>query len=178
MNIITQLVEFIFVKRDVKDITHDPKFAVVAILLDAAPLLFICLSINESGINLGEVTITKIPVGLVIVYTALFTALFYSFFAAQQKQARFVQAATAFFGASFILTLANLVTSVLPGSQIFTLIILGLKIFCSVRVAMQALGYNAFRSVFSLFGITMLAMIIASTIFPIETTQLNLPTSN
>ncbi len=172
MNIIAQLVQFIFQKREVKDITYKPQFAVIAVLVDALPLFLLCIMINKTGIDLGEVKITKIPVGLAAVYTVLFAALFYSFFAAQQKQARFVQAATAFFGTSVILTAINTLASPLPGSGLITLIILGLKISCSVRVAMQSLNYSLVRAVFSLFGITMLSMIVASSIFPIESVQI------
>lgn len=178
MSIISQLVQFIFQKREVKDLTFSPTAAAITIVADAIPLFMAVSVINGAGIQVGEVTISSVSYAAAVVYTAIYTALFYSFFAAQEKQERFTQAATAFFGTSILLTLANIVVAQLPGGGLFTLAIVFLKIFCSVRVMTQSLDYGVARAVFSLLGISMMAFIIASTIFPIETIQTPIPLAN
>ncbi len=171
MTIIRQLIEFIFYRRQVKDIDYNPTFAALAIVADAIPLIALTLMVNEQGLELEQITINHLPVGLGVVYAVIFTALFYSFYAAQEKQTRFIQAATAFFGASFILTMLNVVISPLPGAGIIALLILGLKISCAVRVVTESLEYGVVRTVFSLIGIALMSMLIATMIFPAEITQ-------
>ncbi len=171
MNIISQLVQFILLKREVKDIQFSPPMAVTVIAVDSLLLLMAANFINNAGIQVGEVTINRFPYSAALSYSILYVGLFYSFFAAQEKQARFIQAAIAFFGTSVILTLANVIVAPLPGAGILILALAFLKIFCSVRVLTQSLGYSALRAAFSLLGISMMSYLIATTIFPIQATQ-------
>lgn len=174
MTIISQLVQFIFYRSQVKDTTYNPTFAAIAIVADSMPMIFLTFVVNEQGINVGDSSINHVPIGLALTYSILFCALFYSFFAAQNKQSRFVQASTVFFGSSVILTLANIVVSAFPGASLFLFIILGLKISCAVRVMTESLSYGIIRAVLALIGISIMSMVIASALFPMDITQAEL----
>ena len=171
MTILQQLFEFIINRREVKDISYNQSAAIVAILLDAIPIIFAIAVINQTGYQLGEVTINHIPFGMGVLYSILFTALFYCLFAAQNKQNRFIQGATGFFGASAILTGINIALSMLPGAGLFGIIILGLKISCAVRVMTQSLDYGIPRAILAIIGISMIAMMLSTMIFPPEITN-------
>ena len=174
MTILQQLFEFIINRREVKDINYNQSAAIVAILLDTFPIIFAITTINENGYQLDQITINHIPLGLGVLYSVLFTALFYSLFAAQNKQNRFIQGATGFFGASAILTGINIALSMLPGAGLFGIIILGLKISCAVRVMTQSLGYGIPRAILAVIGISMIAMMISTMLFPPEITNTTL----
>lgn len=171
MTILSQLVEFIFLRRQVKDIEYAPNICTLFIVGDALPLFFLVTLINSSGLELDGATINHISLGVPIVYSLIFTALFYSFFAAKQLQTRFVQAATAFFGASLILSLVNVLLAQIPGLGIIGLVVIVLKILCTIRVATESLGYSIPRALFSFIGIGMMAALIALTLFPLDITE-------
>ena len=168
MIILSQLVQFIFHRRQVKDIAYNPNFCAIAIIADALPLFFIVTSINNHGLVIDNMTIRHVSLGIPLTYSLAFVALFYSLFAAKQRQTRFVQGATAFFGASLILSTANLFISQVPGLDILTFVILGLKISCAIRVAVESLDYSIPRALFSFIGISMMAMLIATMLFTVD----------
>lgn len=174
MTVISQLVQFILHRRQVKDIDYNPNICAIAILGDALPLFFFVTLVNKQGVELENITFNHISLGVPVTYAVLFTALFYSFFAAKQLQARFVQAATAFFGASLILSLVSMLISQVPGLVLLTYVIFGLKISCAIRVAVESLDYSVPRALFSYIGIAMMAMLIATMLFPIDAVQTGL----
>ena len=176
MTIIQQLFEFIIHRREVKDIDYSQNAAIGTIILDAVPIILATYFINQTalengGIKIDDITINHIPMGLVSLYSITFTALFFCLFAAQQRQTRFMQAATAFFGTSVLLTLVHTLLTSLPGAGIFGIVIFALKISCSVRVLIEALDYSVPRAVFSLIGISMMSMLMATLIFPPDITR-------
>ncbi len=175
MIILNQLVQFILHRRQVKDIEYNPNICALAIIGDALPLFFFISLVNRNGLELEGATINHISLGIPIVYSVIFTALFYSFFAAKQLQTRFIQAATAFFGASLILSLANVLIAQIPGLGILGFVVLGLKISCAIRVATESLDYSVPRALFSFIGIGMMAALVALTLFPVNITETNLP---
>ena len=168
MTVIYQLVQFIFFKREVKDIDYSPTYASLFFLITTAFLVQYVYIINSAGPNNQQVlpNIQYVPYTLVILANILFAALYYSLFAALEKQERFVQASTAFFGNSVILSVVAVTANLIPSGILIAVIAQGLNIACSIRVTMQALDYSVFRSFFSLIGIYMLAFIIAALIFP------------
>jgi len=176
MTIIQQLFEFIIHRREVKDIDYSQNAAISAIILDAIPIILATYLINQTavesgGITIDNVTINHIPMGLASLYSITFTGLFFCLFAAQQRQTRFMQAATAFFGSSILLTLVHTLLTSLPGASIFGIVIFGLKISCAVRVLIEALDYSVPRAIFSLIGIAMMSMFMATLVFPPDITR-------
>ena len=165
MIIIQQLFEFIAHRREVKDVNYSQGAAVVSIIIDSLPILLASYVINQNPVKIDSVTIHHVPIGLSVTYSLAFIGFFFCLFAAQQRQYRFVQAATAFFGASAILTMINILIAPLPGAGILGLIIFALKISCAVRVMTESLDYSIPRAVFSIIGIAFMAMFIATLLF-------------
>ncbi len=167
MNIISQLVEFIFLKREVKDIDYNPSHAVSFYIIYTALMLNVAYQINHADpINGQPHAFESFPYGLMLVASLCFAGLYYALFAAQQRQARFVQTATAFFGSSVLLSVVSGLASLIPAGILIMIIAQGLSLACSIRATMQSLDYSAFRAFFALIGIMIIAFIVASAIFP------------
>jgi len=169
MNIISQLVQFIFLKREVKDIDYSPAFASLFFLLNTVFIVAWAYGINHADI--AEQTqrgIKSMPYGMVITVSICFAALYYGLFAAKQKESRFVQASTAYFGSSVILGFASGIASLVPSGILIMIIAQGLSFACSIRATMQSLDYSVLRALFSLIGITLMAIAVGAVLFPPE----------
>lgn len=167
MNIITQLTQFILLKRDVKDIDYSPVYAICFFLMYTALLLLLAYQINTlQAPEKAELQIEYFPYACMAFISIGFHALYYVLFAAQQKQARFVQAITAFNGCSVLLIIIGSLAATIPGGALIALFANGVSFACNIRVTMQSLDYSLIRALFTIIGISLLSIIIAMNLFP------------
>ncbi len=161
MTIITQLIEFILFKREVKDIAYNPMTATLIFIVYIAMTVFAGHNANATPVQGGaEPLFTHIPIMFWVVVALSFTGFYYTLFAAQEKQSRFTQTLTAYYGSSVILSVVALTASLIPAGIFIVLLAQAMSFVCAVRATMQALEYSVFRAFFSIIGITMLAVLI------------------
>lgn len=165
MAILTQLIEFILLKRKLEDINYSQTAAVIGFLAHIVVGYFALEYLLNS---LAQFTETQpelqTPVQTTI-KSVIFVLFIYMLFEAKERPERFVQSAIALFGSSTILSIVIIAMSVFPGSLLLMTFLVVWQIVLTVRILMEALDYNPLVGFLSYFGIDILSTFISTAIY-------------
>lgn len=167
MTILTQLIEFILLKRKLQDIQYNPTVMVLCFAMYCGIGYYASLQLLAVLSEFTGEPVEANPFAMALINMVVLTLFLYVLFEAKERSERFVQSATAYFGSAALLSLISIGLSYIPGSILLAAFLAVWQTVLAVRILMEALEYKALIGFFSYIGIHLLAAIVSSLLFSI-----------
>lgn len=156
MNIISQLIEIILLKRQPQDIDYDVNYAV----------MFLVAAIGLTYIGNSLSGVYSKPLAYSLVQNFSQAVFLYFALSLAKKQNRFVQTCTAFFGTGTILLVLMLVAFLVPALSIFGVLLHVWMIYLSIKIIRAAFGFNLISAIFLMISIAIFSFVTVTTVYP------------
>lgn len=156
MNILTQLLQIITLKRRPQDIDYD----------EFSALLYVAIVIGLGYfINTLSAIYSK-PFQYSLVQNIAFVITLYGVLAINKKQSRFIQTCTALFGVSAIVQFVSLSSVYIPVLKYFSYFLTGWLIYLTILVLRESLETNTIAALLVLISINILSIVPLVTLYP------------
>ena len=162
MNIVVQLLQIITLKRSPSDISYDPNTAVMAFIA-AVAISFLQLLASQQ---------ISTPLPFVTTQNLAQAAVFWLILRINDKENRYIQAATALFGVSAMLQLVVLALMQVPTMIVFGVIISGWNFYLLALILSTAIDAGIGRSLIITFAYHIAIGFLLTPLFPEQYEQI------
>lgn len=156
MNILSQLLQIITLKRRPQDIDFD-EFSAIFYVVAAIGLGYVLLSLTPGYSK---------PLQYSLVQNLTQAATLYGILAINQKQSRFIQTCTTLFGISVIMQILVLGVQFIPGLALLSLFLQVWVFYLTILIMREALDSNTLIAVFVTIALGFVSLMAVVLIFP------------
>ncbi|MEM7361140.1 MAG: hypothetical protein AAF431_18780 [Pseudomonadota bacterium] len=156
MNILTQLLEIIFLKRQPQDIDYD----------EFSAFFYVAMAIGVGYIINTISGAYSRPLQYSLVQNVMQAVALYGILAINKKGNRFIQSCTTLFGVSAILQLVSLTSILIPGLAIFSLFLAGWVFYLTIIILRESLESSTLMAVFVAISIGFVSVAAVIMIYP------------